>query len=185
MTKTRLIANFILFQVGWFSCVLFGATSLHLAGTLAAGVIVLIHLRLAANPVPELILVLYAISIGLLWDSALVSLGVLQYQHGMISAFMAPHWIIAMWALFATTINISLSWMKANWLLAVLMGAIGGPLSYYAGYKLGAVQIPDMTLGMIALAIGWAIFMPVLVWLARRYDGVTEPSAGQAGLAAA
>ncbi|NND82020.1 MAG: DUF2878 domain-containing protein [Gammaproteobacteria bacterium] len=185
MTKSRLIANFILFQLGWFACVLLGAGQLHWLGSLIASMIVLVHLQLAERLKPELMLVLSAVVIGLLWDSALVWFGVLQYEHGLLAPFLAPHWIVAMWALFATTINGSLGWVKTNWLLAALMGAVGGPLSFYAGYKLGAVQIPDMALAMALLAAGWAVFMPLLVGLSQRLDGVTPSFNRSAKLAAA
>jgi hypothetical protein len=75
-----------------------------------------------------------------------------------------------MWALFATTINLSMGWLKGRWLLAMLMGAIFGPLAFVAGEKLGAVVFLDSTLSMITLAIGWGLLMPLLLWLAERIN---------------
>ena len=54
-------------------------------------------------------------------------------------AALAPYWLVVMWALFATTINVSMAWMKNRWLLAVVMGAVFGPMAF-AGEKLGAVN---------------------------------------------
>ena len=48
----------------------------------------------------------------------------------------------------------------------MLLGAIGGPMSYYAGQRLGAVQFgfglwPTLAL----LAVIWAGLFPALQWL--------------------
>ena len=49
---------------------------------------------------------------------------------------------------------------------------MAGPLSYAAGAKLGALTLARPTEAMFALALEWAIAMPLLALLARRYDGV-------------
>ena len=71
-----------------------------------------------------------------------------------------------MWALFATTINLSMAWLKQRWLLASFMGSVFGPLAFIAGEKLGAVQFIDRPSALLALALGWASLMPLLLWLA-------------------
>ena len=75
-----------------------------------------------------------------------------------------------MWALFATTINLSMGWLKGRWVLAVFMGAIFGPLAFVAGEKLGAVVFLDSTLSMITLSVGWGLLMPLLLWIAERIN---------------
>jgi hypothetical protein len=76
-----------------------------------------------------------------------------------------------MWAIFATTLNISLRWLKGRWLVAILSGAIAGPLAYYAGARLGGVVFTDQTIALIALSMGWAVLMPLLMALSQRLDG--------------
>jgi hypothetical protein len=78
-----------------------------------------------------------------------------------------------MWLLFATTLNVSLRWLKHRPLLAAALGAVAGPAAYFAGYKLGGVQIPEFTTTMTALALGWAVFMPFLMLLSKRLDGTS------------
>jgi hypothetical protein len=75
-----------------------------------------------------------------------------------------------MWALFATTINLSMGWLKGHWVLSVLMGAVFGPLAFIGGERLGAVVFLDSTLSMITLAIGWGLLMPLLLSLADRIN---------------
>ena len=174
------VVNFVLFQIGWFACVLGGAYLYPLAGTLIAILIVAFHIKHSIKPQHELILILMAVLIGTVWDSLLVAMDLLSYTSGIVVDDMAPYWIIALWALFATTLNVSLGWLKGQWVIAVLSGAIAGPLAYYAGHRLGAVVFNDMHTALIMLGMGWSVFVPLLLWLAQRYDGY-QLSSGQQG----
>ena len=166
-----IIINAAAFQIGWLCCVLAGANHVPWLGTLTALLIVTWHIRHASSPRTELLLVLSAGIIGAVWDSLLVYAGWLQYPSGTLIDNTAPHWIVAMWLLFATTLNLSLGWLKQRPLLAAALGAAAGPAAYFAGYKLGGVAIPDLATAMTALALGWALFMPLLMALANHLDG--------------
>jgi|GEM_PF-5871705 len=48
-----------------------------------------------------------------------------------------------------------------------IFGAIGGPLAYYSGAKLGATEALPSLNGILVLAVGWGVMTPLLVWLAR------------------
>ncbi len=170
------ITNALVFQAGWLCCVLAGANHLPWLGTVAALLIVYRHIVTAASPRTELMLILSAGAIGAVWDSLLVYAGWLTYPSGILIEGTAPHWIVAMWLLFATTLNISLRFLKGRPVLAAILGTLGGPGAYYAGYKLGGVQIIDFPIAMTALALGWAVFMPLLMWLSERLDGIKPAS---------
>ena len=171
-----ILINAATFQAGWLCCVLAGAHHLPWLGTAVALLIVVWHLLGAHDGHKELSLVLIATGIGAIWDSLLVLTGLLQYPSGTLISGAAPHWIVAMWALFATTLNVSLRWLKYRPLLAAMLGAVSGPAAYFAGYKLGGVQFPDMDAALLALAAGWAFLMPLLMALSNRFDGKTVPS---------
>ncbi len=176
MTKrmdVKFLINLAAAQIGWFACVWGGANGMPALGAAAVALIVAIHLTYTAHrPGTELVLLLLAGLIGLLWDSALVALGWLSYPSGILVPGTAPYWIVAMWVLFATTLNVSLGWLKGRYLMAILLGGIGGPLAYYAGFKLGGVNFQSIELGLGAQAIGWAVLMPLLTVLAERLNGM-------------
>jgi hypothetical protein len=168
---SRNLLNFVAFQLAWFACVLGGAHDRVAAGTLAVAAVVALHLALAPQPGPEARLVAIVTAIGLAWDSLIVSLGLMSYPAGTFSPGVAPVWILAMWALFATTLNLSMGWMKGRPWLAVAFGAVGGPLAYLAGKKLGGVEMSEPALALLAQGLGWAVMMPLLLRLAARLNG--------------
>ena len=172
----NILINAAAFQLGWFACVLGGANQLPWLGTLVAVLIVSWHLSKAQRPGLEFALLAGVGTLGALWDSLLVAAGWLVYPSGTLMANSAPHWIVAMWVLFASTLNVSLRWLRGRWMLSTALGAIAAPLAYYAGAGLGGVVIPEPLAAFAALAMGWALFMPLLIRLSTRLDGMrTEP----------
>jgi len=169
-----IVMNAVVFQIGWLCCVLAGANHVPWLGTLTALLIVAWHVSHANSPHNELLLILSAGIIGAVWDSLLVYAGLLQYPSGTLIEDTAPHWIVAMWMLFATTLNVSLRWLKQRPVLAAALGAVAGPAAYFAGYRLGGVEIPALIPAMTALALGWAMLMPILIALSNRLDGESE-----------
>jgi hypothetical protein len=165
------VANLVAFKIGWLACVLGGANELPWLGALIAATIVAVHVLRAPLPAKELQLIAVAGLTGAAWDSLLASSGLLVYRSGTLIAGTAPYWIVAMWLLFSTTLNVSLTWLRGRLALAAAVGAIAGPLAFYGGHKLGAVDFPDFTAAMLALAVGWALILPGLVYLAERLNG--------------
>ena len=73
--------------------------------------------------------------------------------------------------LFATTLNVSMRWLRGRDMLAAFFGLIGGPLTYLAGQKLGGIVLVDQFAALLALGIGWAVMMPILLRLSEVLDG--------------
>lgn len=163
--------NMLLFQAGWFACVLGAANGRPWIGVLAATGIVAWHLVRAVRPVPELALVAAAIGIGAVFETLLVQSGWVQFDGGMLFEGTAPYWMVALWAIFATTLNVSLRALRPYLSIAALFGAVGGPAAYYGGAKLGAMELASAGLALTAIGLGWAILTPALFGAARRLDG--------------
>lgn len=169
----RKLANFVVFQIGWLGCIMAAARGHPLAGTAIILIIAAAHLALADRPRIELRLLISAAFIGAIWDSVLAMTGWVRYPNGTLFVGTAPYWIVALWVLFATTLNVSLAWLKGRVALAALLGAIGGPLSFLAGARLGALAFGKPFAALTTLAIGWAILTPLLLKLAQRFDGIS------------
>lgn len=173
----NLLINFTAFKLGWLSSVVGGAQQIPWLGPMVVFIAVAIHLARAERPSSEFMLIVSCGLIGAVFDSALVAAGWVTFPSGMVSEATAPYWIVTMWMLFGTTINLSMRWMRGRPLLAAAFGFIGGPLAYMAGHKIGGIEFVDQTAALAMLAIGWAVIMPLLMHLGERLDGISpDPS---------
>lgn len=171
MTRMAIAANVLLFQLGWFACVLGAARGMAWVGPATVAAVVAWHLARAGRAAPEAGLVGIAMLVGAAFDTLLARSGALEFRHGMLADRTAPVWMVAMWANFATTLNVSLRWLRGRPWIAALAGAVGGPIAYAAGARMGAVDLANAAVALSAVAAGWAIVTPLLVGLATRLDG--------------
>jgi hypothetical protein len=176
LPEPRIVANFVLYQIAWLACVLGAAEGLPALGTATAGAVILWHLAHANRPRAELQLILLTGLIGGAWDSLLVVLGLIRYPSGMLLPGLAPHWIFALWMAFATTFNSSFRWLQGRVLLAAIFGSIGGPLAWWAGDRLGALELVNPVRALAVLGGGWMVVLPMLMGLARQFDGSSGPA---------
>ncbi len=158
-----MLLNIILFQLGWFACVLGAANGYAREGAIVAALIVALHIARAPRPKREAMLALAAALLGLVFESALVWAGWVRVEEGI-------YWLVALWALFATTLNESLRMLQTRPWIAALFGAVGGPLAYYAGARMGALDFVQPAAMLAALAVGWAAATPLLLSVARRLN---------------
>jgi Protein of unknown function (DUF2878) len=174
-----LLLNIAVFQFAWFSSVIGSGRNVPWLGPLAVLVALAIHFRAARRPIEELMLLLCCALIGAGFDSALVAAGWVRYPSGSFSASLAPYWIITMWMLFATTLNVSMRWLRGRSRLSALFGCIGGPAAYVTGRELGGIELVDQFAALAALGIGWAFIMPLLMRLSESFDGMSATPAGR------
>jgi hypothetical protein len=166
------LINAAVFQIAWLLSVIGGAQQMPWLGPIAALIAIAIHLRQARKPIEEVLLVLCCALIGASFDSILVAAGWVTYKAGLFNGYLAPYWIITMWMLFAMTLNVSMRWLRGKPRLAALLGFYGGPASYIAGEALGGIVFINQFAALVALAIGWAIMMPMLMRLSENLDGM-------------
>lgn len=174
MTAVRIV-NFVVFQLAWFAAVLGAAYGHPLWGTACIAAAIAWHLWVSARPAQEARLVAIACALGLVIETGHALGGLVRYPSGQPVAQFAPYWMVALWGLFAIALNVTLRWLHRRYLLAAVLGAVCGPASFVAGVKLGAAQFVDRVPALAVLAVVWAVAMPLLVWLAQRFDGVGEP----------
>jgi len=156
------LANAALFQLGWLACVI-GGNSLWLLVALGA---LVIHLLWISRWAEEGRLILSVVLLGTTVDSSLRRLGVFEFNE---VAPLIPLWLMLLWALLATTLRHCLQWTAKPWWVGSLLGAVGGPLSYYAGGQLAGVQFPYGPLPtLIGIGLLWALLFPALHFMARR-----------------
>ena len=173
----NLLAN----QAVWFLCILGAAGGFAVWGSVAAAALVGVHLAMSTRRAREAALVVAAIALGGLFDTAWLATGWVHYTSGQWHPGLTPHWMLALWAAFATSLNLSMRWLQARWGWAAVIGAAGGVLSFRAGAALGAAQVAGGWAAWAALALGWAVVLPLLCRVAA---WAATPVAGARGGAA-
>lgn len=156
--------NFLAYQLTWFASVLGAASSQEWLGPAVASFALACHLRIVREPVAEIKWIVAAGLAGYIVDSGLGVAGLFEFRQGGAEfSWLAPLWLLGLWLVFATTFRSSLAWLGDRLSVAALLGAIVGPLSYYAGDRLGALQIgPPLTPRLIVLALVWSLLLPML-----------------------
>jgi hypothetical protein len=169
------LLNFAVFQAAWTAAVLGAAGGWPLLGVAAVAAALAWHLHRSAQPAQEARLAAAVTAVGLVFESLRLLLHDTVYPSGQPLATLPPYWLIALWTLMAITLNVTLRWLRGRWALAALLGAVGGPLAFAGGERLGGAQFTDPTSALTSLALGWAGLMPLLIALAQRFDGVCPP----------
>ena len=159
------LLNFTMFYLGWFACVVGAARGQLWLGPAAVAALLLVHLSLAPSRLQEAKLILAAGLFGFAIDTLQASVGLYAFTSTSVAPWLCPPWMVALWMIFATTLNASITWLAGRPVLAALLGALCGPASYVAGARLGAIELQANTLASLTgIAIAWACAMPTLLW---------------------
>lgn len=163
------LANYVLSNGGWLACAFGAANGMPWLGPVVAAPAIGLHLWLSKARRSEAAFLFVAGIIGTLVDTVKAASGFITYEGGYANLpWLAPLWITALWLIFATQINGALSWLKGRYLLAFTLGAVGGPLAYFAGERLGAISITlAPATSTLVLAIVWGLAVPGLLWVQR------------------
>jgi hypothetical protein len=156
----RNILNFVMFELGWLACVLLPQTW---ALATVALFLVLHFVLVSQYKLDELKFIVIGTVAGSVLDGIWLQTGILADTGG--AAIITPLWLIALWAIFMTSLNHSLKWLGRNRLLMFLMVPVAGPFAYWSAGALGAVTLPNLIPSLIALAIGWLVLFPALLSL--------------------
>ncbi len=164
----RNVLNFILFQTGWVICVIYP----NLVSVALVAALLVVHLWLVSGKrFTELQFIGVGVVLGTLLDTLWFRTGILGIED-VEEILAAPPWLMAIWAIFMTTLCHSLYWVGRRRWLPFVLAPIAGPFAYWAASKLGVVTLPDPALSLAALAAGWLVLFPLL--LAIRKAAYTE-----------
>jgi len=176
----RFWANLIGYQAVWFVTVIGAGHGLWWPGVLATIVFTVAQSIFSVHRRADLRLLLLALLVGAAIEGVLAASGWARYAVPVpaLPPGGAPLWILALWAAFAMTLNHSLGYLRGRAWLASAFGVIGAPLAYLSAARgwQAVVFDPPIWRGLLWLAAGWALAMPVLVTLARRW--MLAPAAG-------
>ncbi|GHD46767.1 Protein of unknown function [Marinobacter persicus] len=160
----RNVLNFILFQTGWLVCVLFPSRwSVAVIAVLLVAHFALVSQRRFA----ELQFIGLGLVLGSLMDTLWFRTGILGIAGEEEAIQAAPPWLVAIWAIFMTTLCHSLYWVGRTRWLPFVLAPIAGPFAYWSASKLGIVTLPDTLVSLAAMAVGWLVLFPLLLFIRR------------------
>lgn len=155
----RNVLNFILFQTGWFACVAYPDR----LGPVLVLVFLFVHFALVSqHRFTELQFVGLGTVVGALLDGLWFRWGILDDGTGTV--LFTPLWLVAIWAIFMTTLSHSLNWISRKIWLAFLFAPFAGSFAYWSASKIGGVELPALAPSLIALALGWLVVFPLLLF---------------------
>jgi len=148
----------IAFNIFWLICVLGQNQWLMIQ----VGVLLLFFYLFSKNIIDVTRIVIFIP--GIFIDLVLIKLGVFIFSE-------FPIWLVSLWIGFAYCLEHGFAWLnKLKMTYIALLGGIAGPLSYYAGLKLNAVEFGfNTSMTLMILAIIWAMLLPLLVFLNNRF----------------
>ncbi len=171
LPRALVVRNVVLYEIGWLATAL-GAAGHHAWLGLAVTVpIVALHLVAARDPAREAQLLVAVTLLGAGFDAALTACGWIAFRDPGFVPGLQPWWMIALWLQFATTLNVSLRWLRGHAFWAAALAALGGPLAYWGGERIGAVDLAAPGQAVTALALGWPVVILAALALSRRFDG--------------
>lgn len=174
--------NLIGYQIVWFCAVIGAGRGLWWPGVIAAAIFVPLHFAFAqqdrTGQAADFKLLVVAILIGATLDGTVATFELARYAANQMTLTPngAPLWIIAMWASFALTLRHSMTFLLRRPMVALVFGAVGGPLAYLGASRgwQAIVFAEPRWMALSTLAVGWALALTLLTTFARRWS---EPAA--------
>jgi hypothetical protein len=163
---TRQLFTIVGVHVGWFGCVL-GATNGHpLVGPGIVALLMTFHATISSRTWYLVKLSAITAVLGAVLDGVLTIAGVLSFPATVNVGWPSPIWMIAMWVNLVPALDDLALLLGPGVVLPAIVGAVGGPLAYFAGANLGAVTlIPSTLIALGFIGLEWAFAMPVLLRL--------------------
>lgn len=169
-----LLLNIAIYQAIWFLCVLLGNLGALLSLPLLA-----LHFVFSDKRAADARMMVILGAMGLIIDGGLRAAGVLALSGW---GWPIPFWLATIWLGLATLPHHSLWWMRSRVFVNILFGAIGGPLAYWGGAKIGAASFPlPLDYSLFVLAVIWAVVWPLVMFLAERQPPDTTLSLDRSG----
>lgn len=172
MSNSFKIINAIVFQIGWFICILTTNTiSLAFTFLFVVGNFFAIYFFTGKFSLKtEVSWLLLCLALGLIYETIFINSGIL-YQTGAdtLAVFggvqLPPAWLLCLWVVFAVIMRTSMTFIFNKPLLTCLLTLAVAPCNYYAGAGLNSqVDIGQpLLLNLSLLGLTWAFAMACLI----------------------
>lgn len=168
-----ILVNIVRFKLVWLACVVGAGMGYTWLGPIAAAAAIVLHVLSTPGARSQVMIILASGVLGIVAEGMLIASGLVSYATpGPLPDWFPPIWLIAMWLAFGTLMTVSFAFLERRLLLAGVMGALLGPLAYDGGAQLGGMTFSEpVWVGLGAVALMWAVSLPLLVVIAARIRG--------------
>ena len=157
MYKLYNIFTLIGFKITWLSCVVGEISYGSLPGFLIGLIFLTLFFLFSKNKFKNFIVIGFFSVVGYLFDSVLSILDLFKIN-AEVNLLFLPIWFLVLWPSFCCLLINVLSFLKNNNLLSLFVGLIFGPLSYYAGVKIGLAE-PLNSYVFLLISFYWGLMM--------------------------
>lgn len=163
------LVNGLMYGAAWSILVIYGAKSPAYVSILTAIGCYIAQLILFAKFDRTslrlcLPLSMMALGLGFIQEMIFIHFKILAYPE---EGSFPPFWILALYPLFALTLNSSLAFLNKNLALTFFLGGIGALFSYLSGQRFGSVQL-FLPLAYLVIFVFWGGFLTVLILINRK-----------------
>lgn len=152
----KILVNVLTYQAIWFSGIMWGNQ-----GAILGCILLVIHLARSECRAADLKMMGFLLILGFLVDGTLQQVGFFSFT---TPGFPIPFWLLVIWLGLGVTPHHSLKWLKNKLLLACLFGALGGPVAYWAGTRMGAATFNwPLPSSLFVLVLVWSALFPAIM----------------------
>lgn len=165
MNRFQKFALFFWFYLGWFGCVFFAKWDWSPWSFVFPLVPWVLFFILNLFPRRVLAYLLALAVVGIAFDLIAFRLSLISFSNH--ESHFLPYWLLAMWLLFVSVIPLSFDFFKSRLVLAGLLGAIFGPISYFSGEAFLVLTFNGYW-SIFIYAVFWSFYFPAAVYFYRK-----------------
>lgn len=155
------------YQCAWLACVAGGARGLTWPALAGAALVTSVALARANARLRRLAFALAWMTVGAGCDLALAAMGWLSFPAPALALGPLPLWMALLWLSFAHCLPLLARWLAPRPLLAIALGAIGGPVAYLGAVEMEAVRLHGAA-SWLAIAVEYGCITPLAARAAAR-----------------
>lgn len=155
----------VLFYLGWFGSVLLAKSQESLSSLFFPIFLAGFLIAKKSLTMKETKLALGIAAVGIIFDGLMVFLG--QISATSDPTLQIPIWLISIWLLFSLSMIKLGGKLQPPFWIALLLGAIMGPLSYKSGEYFQVLTF-NTSFTFLIYAVFWALAFPAVLTLTRR-----------------
>ena len=164
MSKIKIFLMLSGYQLTWLFCVFGELLYNSFFPGLLFGLVFIIICFFNTHSRKRFLITVFSISlIGYVFDSIIIFFDIYKFQTSLYFGLL-PIWMIVLWPSFASLFDEVFVFLAKYKILAILLGSILGPITYYSGELLGLITINKIYLFFILMSIFWAALMTIYLY---------------------